>query len=82
MTKENINNFKYRLNSYNNFHEHRGYYVLTLGKYKIVHATISFVSMIKFIKNNKIDFREVHLNNITLDDLSNYCNLDDRFDRV
>lgn len=77
--KHNLKN-KYRLNSYNNYNEHKGYYVLTRGKYKIIYASISFISMIKFIKDNKINLNQIHMNNMTLDDLSNYCDIDDRFD--
>ncbi len=77
--KHNLKN-KYRLNSYNNYNEHKGYYVLTSGKYKIIYASISFRSMIKFIKDNKINFCEIHMNNMTFDDFANYCDIDDRFD--
>lgn len=70
---------KYRLTCYNNYNEHRGYYVLTVGKYNILYASISFMSMIKFIKDNNIPYYSIHLNNMTLDDLANYCYIDDRW---
>lgn len=76
--KNNVPN-KYRLNSYSNYNEHKAYYVLTKGKYKIIYASISFRSMIKFIKENNINFYEIHMNNMTLEDFGDYCDIDDRF---
>ena len=76
--KFNENN-KYRLTCYANYKEHKGYYVLTVGKYKILYASISFMSMIDFIKDNNIPYYSIHLNNMTLDDLGNYCHIDDRW---
>ena len=72
----------YRLNSYKNYNEHKGYYVLTKGKYKIIYACIGFRSMYNFIKNNNINFYEIHLNNMTLDDLFNYCTFEDERSRI
>lgn len=85
MSNDNLNYLKnnckckYRLNSYNNYREHKGYYILTYGKYKVVYASISFLSMISFIKDNNIPYTDIHINNLTLDDLANYCDIDERF---
>ena len=72
----------YRLNCYSNYNEHKGYYVLTKGKYKILYASISFQSMLREIKRLDIPFYKIHLNNMTLDDLACYCFLDERFERI
>ena len=78
MKKNNLNaKHRYRLNAYSNYYEHRGYYVLTYGKYKIIYASISFKSMYDFIKENKIPFDEIHLNNLTLKGLFDYMSFDD-----
>lgn len=78
MKKNNANvKHRYRLNAYSNFKEHKGYYVLTYGKYKIFYASMSFYDMYNFIKENKIPFDDIHLNNLTLKDLFDYMSFDD-----
>ncbi len=69
---------RYRLIYSGNYNKYKGYYVLLCGKYKVLHVSISFMSMIKFIKEHGIPFYEIHLNNMTLDDLGNYCDIDER----
>ena len=70
---------KFRLNAYKNYRQFKGYYVLTKGKYKIIYATCSFHDMHDFIKENNIDFFQIHLNNMTYDELFNYMHFDREF---
>lgn len=74
--KFNLKN-RYRLMSYDNYKEHKGYYILTEGKYKIIYASISFKSMYDFIKENNIPFHIVHLNNMTFEDLFDYMTFEE-----
>ena len=69
--KNNQSN-KYRLNAYHNYNEHKGYYVLTKGKYKIIYASIDLYSMHLFIKDVGINPCEIHINNLTYADLFDY----------
>lgn len=68
---------RYRLIYCDIYSQYKGYYVLLCGKYKVLYVSISFMTMIKFIKEQGIPFYKIHLNNMTLDDLGNYCDLEE-----
>lgn len=76
--KHNVPN-KFRLNAYKNYSQYKGYYVLTKGKYRIIYATCSFHDMHIFIKEHDIPFYQIHLNNMTYDELFYYMHFDREF---
>lgn len=78
--KDNLNNkpFKYRLTYCGSC-----IYQLTRGKYKVIYHSISFRDMYEFIKKKNINFSEIHLPYMTLNDfLRDWATFDEVIGRL